>query len=71
MGVNTALETYVSQAYGRKNLRECGLYLHRATIIIVVLFLPLCMALTQMSLAFKIFGMEETTSELALQFVWY
>jgi Na+-driven multidrug efflux pump len=27
IGINTALETLVSQAYGRKNIYECGLFL--------------------------------------------
>ena len=71
MGVNTALETFVSQAYGRKNLRECGLYLHRAVLIITALFVPLCLILTQMPLAFRYFGMDPETSSQALDYVWF
>ena len=41
IGVNTALETFVSQAFGRQNLRECGLYLHRSMFIICCLFIPI------------------------------
>ena len=40
IGVNTALETFVSQAYGRENLRDCGLYLHRAILIITLFYIP-------------------------------
>jgi len=38
IGVNTALETLVSQAYGRDNMRDCGLYLHRSILVISLLF---------------------------------
>ena len=41
IGVNTALETFVSQAYGRENLQDCGLYLHRAMFVICCLFVPI------------------------------
>jgi Na+-driven multidrug efflux pump len=41
VGMNTALETLVSQAYGRKNLRDCGLYLHRAILMIAIMLVPL------------------------------
>ena len=41
IGVNTALETLVSQAYGRKDLRECGLFLHRAWFVITCLSIPI------------------------------
>ena len=39
--VNSALETLVSQAFGRRNLRDCGLYLHRASLVISVIFIIL------------------------------
>ena len=71
MGVNTALETFVSQAYGRKNLRECGLYLHRAILIIILIFIPLSIIISQMPLAFEKFGIEKEVSAFALDFVWY
>lgn len=44
IGVNTALETLVSQAYGRKNLQECGLFLHRAMFLITCLFIPIALS---------------------------
>ena len=46
IGVNTALETLVSQAFGRQNLRECGLYLHRSMFIICCMFIPIAMAIS-------------------------
>ena len=44
IGINTALETLVSQAYGRQNLPECGLYLHRAVFLILCLFVPIAVS---------------------------
>ena len=41
IGINTALETLVSQAFGRENLLECGLFLHRAMFLIICLFVPI------------------------------
>lgn len=43
VGMNTALETLVSQAYGRANLRDCGLYLHRSILMIATMLVPLYM----------------------------
>ena len=40
IGVNTALETFISQAWGRKNPKDCGLYLHRALLIITLVYVP-------------------------------
>jgi len=45
IGVNTALETLVSQAYGRQDLRECGLYLHRAVFTICCIFVPVAISM--------------------------
>jgi MATE family multidrug resistance protein len=56
IGMNTALETLVSQAYGRQNLRDCGLYLHRSILMIMILLLPLGIALPYTSGALQYFG---------------
>ena len=45
IGMNTALETLVSQAYGRKNIYECGLFLHRSLMLITVMFIPIAIIL--------------------------
>ena len=44
IGLNTALETLVSQAYGRKNLYECGLFLHRAIFLVLCFFIPIALS---------------------------
>ena len=58
-GVNTALETFVSQAYGRQDLRECGLYLHRSMFIICCAFIPLAISMFWSSDALIYLGMDE------------
>ena len=59
LGVNTALETFVSQASGRQDLRECGLYLHRAMFIICCIFIPLSISMFWASDALIMMGMDE------------
>lgn len=39
-GLNVALETLVSQAYGAKDLKLCGVYLNRARIVCIATFIP-------------------------------
>lgn len=41
MGMNTALETRVAQAFGAGNLRKCGVFLNRGRIVIISMLLPL------------------------------
>ena len=41
MGMNGALETLVSHAYGANQLVLCGEYLNRARVINTILFIPL------------------------------
>ena len=65
LGVNTALETFVSQASGRQDLRECGLYLHRAMFIICCIFIPIAISMFWASDALMIMGMDEQASRHA------
>jgi Na+-driven multidrug efflux pump len=41
LGMNSALETVVSQSYGNGNLYMCGVYLNRARLIITICFIPI------------------------------
>ena len=41
MGMNGALETLVSQAFGANQLKLCGVYLNRARVINTAISLPL------------------------------
>ena len=40
LGMNGALETLISQAYGAKQLQLCGVYINRARIINTLIFIP-------------------------------
>lgn len=44
LGVNSALETFVSQAWGRQNLKDCGLNLHRALLLVTICYIPIAVA---------------------------
>ena len=62
IGVNTALETLVSQAYGRQDLLECGLYLHRAVLTICCIFVPVAISMFYASDVLISLGMDEQAS---------
>jgi Na+-driven multidrug efflux pump len=38
IGLNGALETLVSQAYGAKNFEQCGVYLNRGRVVLLITF---------------------------------
>ena len=40
MGMNGALETLVSQAFGYGNITLCGVYLNRARVVGTLIFIP-------------------------------
>ncbi len=45
VGINNALSTLVSQAYGSKQYELCGLYLNRCRFILTILFILLIIPL--------------------------
>ena len=57
IGVNTALETLVSQAWGRRDLVECGLLLHRSVFIISCLFVPIAVSVFYIEDFFVMIGL--------------
>ena len=42
-GLNCAQETLTSQAFGANNLRLCGIYLNRGTVILTLFFIILAL----------------------------
>ncbi len=40
-GLNSALETLVSQEYGAENYKECGRYLNRGRVIVTTVMIPI------------------------------
>lgn len=69
IGMNTALETLVSQAYGRQNLRDCGLYLHRSILMVTMLLIPLSFALPYTSPALQRVGIDQAAADLAARYM--
>ena len=45
VGINSSLETLVSQAYGANNMRLCGVYLQRGRVMNLVMYIPIFMLL--------------------------
>lgn len=47
MGLNGALETFTSQAFGSGNLKLCALYLNRGRVILILVYIPITLVLLQ------------------------
>ena len=65
IGINTALETLVSQAFGRQNLLECGLFLHRAVFLIICLFVPIAVSFFWVADFLILVGIDAMTANYA------
>lgn len=46
-GINSVVETLCSQAYGAGQKKLCGVYLHRARIILTFAYIPIVLSLFQ------------------------
>lgn len=69
VGLNGALETLVSQAYGAKNLHLCGIYLNRGRFVILAMFIPSVAILMQTEKIFVMTGQDPEVSRLAGEYV--
>lgn len=47
IGLNSSIETFVSQAAGAKNMKLCGVYLNRGRFIMTCVFIPISILLLQ------------------------
>ena len=47
LGANSALETFVSQAYGAGDLKECGNYLNRGRLVLIMIYVPALVIMLQ------------------------
>lgn len=65
IGLNGALETLISQAYGVKNLRLCGVYLNRGRFVMLAFFVPVIGVLMKTNSFLKAMGQDPEVSELA------
>jgi len=69
IGLNSALQTLVSQACGAKDLDLCSVYLHRSRLVLVVYFVPSALVLLNASAILKAIGQPESSSDKAQEFI--
>lgn len=70
-GMNSAMSTLVSQAFGAKNMRLCGIYYNQARIMVAILFVPIAIVLLNSDHLFRAIGFEEHICQHALTFITY
>ena len=71
MGMNGAIDTLVSQAFGNKQYYLCGWFLNRGRIVQLIFFIPevvICLFTKEVLVAF---GQDELTAEAAQSYVTY
>ena len=56
MGLNSALDTFISNAVGADNIELCGIYLNRGRFILVIVYLPLTIAMMNVEQILVFFG---------------
>jgi Na+-driven multidrug efflux pump len=61
-GLNSAIATLVSQAYGCGNMRKCGIYLNKGRISILIFFVPMFMVMFLCESFLLLIGMDAETS---------
>ena len=64
-GLNTAIATRSSQAFGSGNLRKCGVYLNKGRIALLVVFIPIFMAMFLCEAFFLALKMDPEAARLA------
>jgi MATE family multidrug resistance protein len=55
-GLNSALETLVSQAKGANNIELCGVYLQRGRVMAIIFFIPVCIMFVSSGFIINAFG---------------
>ena len=67
-GLNGALETLVSQSFGSKRYRECGIYLSRGRIIVSIILVPIMLIFVLSDQILVAIGQDPRVSYLAKQY---
>ena len=71
VGLNSALTTLISQAFGTGNMRLCGVYLNRAKIVATLVFIPLQIILLNAENLFLALEFDAKTSHYSqIQIYW-
>jgi len=61
-GMNSTLNTLLTQAYGFGDLRQCGVYLNRSRIIVTLVFLPMSIFILNTEWFFSLLGFDPSSS---------
>ena len=69
IGLSNALTTLVSQSYGQKEYRLCGIYLNRARLLMIILFFALLIPFQFAKHAFMLLGLDEDSSSFAQKYM--
>ena len=68
-GMNSALETMASHAYGKGDVRLAGVHLNRSRVIMTAVYLPLVLLLLNAHAVFIAVGMDEEVSSYAYTYM--
>ncbi len=68
-GLNSALETLVSQAYGAGRYAQCGAYLNRGRVIVSFFLIPIALILSFSDKILKGLGQDEFISEISREYI--
>ena len=68
-GLNSGLETLVSQAYGAKNMHLCGVYLQRGRVCMTMLFVPIFIVFLSSGTILKSLGQNPLVAESAYLYI--
>ncbi len=58
-GFSTALDTLISQSFGKGNMRMCGIYLGRAVVVCSIIAIPMCLLIFLSGSIFGLIGIEQ------------
>ena len=71
IGLNGALETFVSQASGQKNYKLCSVYLHRSRIMVTLTFIVSYSILLRSESILLFLGQNPRACAVAQEFIYY
>ena len=69
MGMNGSLDTLVSQAFGAKDIRLCGVYLNRGRWVVTIIFIPIFGMFLISGTILKAFGQNEQVANQAQNYI--
>ena len=69
VGMNSALDTLISQAAGAGNLELCGVYLNRGRFIMTMMFIPLSFLIFKVESILLYFNQDPLAAKYAQQYV--